>query len=520
MIVDNEEQDGIKADPNTATGEGTTAAGNRPVLNIDSMMSHYSAQNVWTAESLDYINNIRKILEDDSRSFRITAKQFGNNAYIFTNNDVSVIILMDSDSQLNPYELIKETAIRQVAEKFKEINSASKLADIITCNKYMFNRYTQMAVHIEHQIKAGLDTSAKHLTIQSFTQQADKKLTIDTDVNSVRAFMAKNSTNGASCCDFGFLCRLTQASNKNRDELGEVLFGVSAYVEFVNEVNPITNASQYTPLVHVTEIISAIPNRRMLGLIMSLIPEIFISKGLWRQQFTAQGNTNINIGNLVIHPDNGQPWNAENERDIEAVFTTDLTKDNSGRIATHLVIDYAPGQACIPGLSALASKSQKTLMQEIGDFYGDPNTFAGMETMAFPVMQEIVGIAEISDKVKATSIMDTRDINYLWACGTLGYNEQVSQLKQRYPDPTTRFRLIQEMVGNVLPTHRVLNLLINGAVASRCSQIVSNYVNVSIPIADTIPAISFADHTSNLYQSAAGFSSGGSGMSFNTTNWY
>lgn len=475
----------------------------RSAVNLGSLMSRYGSSGAWTADATEYVQKIRDILEDPSYPIKITVKRISNNSIAFTSGGFSIVLLLDIDIINNMHEMLGDVKLFKAAKDYKEMFSEGRLLNIVTVNRYMFSRYSQMANYISNSLEARSDKAINDLTINSFTNQY--RLVIDTDLGNVKQFFEAYSPSGITCADFGFVASLIDNNEvQNKFHQPIPMFGVTGYVEFVRD----DQTGMFTPIVHATEIISALPSSKIMALAMPLIAEMFIKHGLWKQPFTAMGKTDLNIGHLVIGDDQ-KPCEVKNDKDFRDLFREYIEHP-------YLCIDVMAGQASVPGIERLISTDQhSSLKADMAEFLGvDVSTFQC--GIAENVFREIIGITETGKDISTTGIMDTRDINYLFAVSKLGYSAKVEQLQYRIDDPIRRFEMLKDMINTeILPTHNAVTCLIDGEFIRQMSSIVANKIDIQFPSSTDMPTINIGGFADRAYQPSVNLFTPNS----STTNW-
>ena len=489
-----------------------TKAGNRAAFDPLSIISEFDEQNCWTPAAHEYVNTIRKSLTDDGRTLNVTAKFCGNNAMVFMTTWHAVLLIIESGG-VSTYDLQNETSIASAISSFNEMNvevmvdkkvtqPQRKLLNVVTANAKMFDRVGQMTTYIDLALKAATGSWADAIRLEDFyssrndagkNHRPGRKLFVDINAERMRSFMDARSPLATNVRDFGFVCYISDSHTPHGQEpKRKPFFGVSAYVEFLREYQQNSNIPVFKPVVHVTEIITTMPTQQVLGIVIPLVAEVLIGKEIWKSKFTDLTNGSENLGNLIIDAESGAPMVAKDERDLDTIYQAYLLRNVQGNVSAQLVFDYMVGGPNIPGLEKLCKTDQSELFNSLAQFYGSSTAPSGSLTTA--ISQEITGIAEVNNKLSASAMTDVRQFTYLYCVANASqYDEKFSQLLYRFPDAIARFEMYRkDIVGEVIPTHKIVNLIANGKIAEEMAAIVASpQMSIEIPIDSQVQSITF-----------------------------
>lgn len=460
------------------TGSGSTAQ----AIKITDLFGRCSSQGSWSGPALEYLNEIRKLLEDPSRPNKADMKYLSDEAVVFSIGKNSVVLVRDTDFS-NLQALVTDMRLYSAREQFNQLMRGNELLNIVTVNRYMYDRAPQMAAYLTQTLTAADDTLIKDLTLVDFDNY---QVNIDTEMSNVRAFFNEHSPSPVVAGDFGFIAGVSDkiARGSFNTPVSKSMFAVSGYVEFIqNETN-----NTFTPIVHVTDILSVMSSAKILALALPLIAEIFITRGLWRYPFSSFGKTEINIGNLLVDHKTQQLYSVTNDFDMKKMISEYINMPI-------LTIDVKSGAPTIPGLTMLTrSSDHPVLAGQIFQFVGSENPTGGAP-IGENIFREIIGVFETGKNRIGSNLTDTRDLNYLNLVAKLKWSPKIEALKSRYEaDPTKRWAYLSELVGDagMVPTHNSICTYLHNSFVQNLSSMVASRLTVSIPSLTTTPSIDFS----------------------------
>jgi len=487
-----------------ATSSGSKKVGAAP--SIGAIMNAHGIHGGQSAEAADYINRIRASVEASTNNFKIEAKRLGNdeNVTVFSSKEYSVILQTDAEKVNNLNELLVESDLRKIYADYQKAYPKHRLLNTVACNKFMYGKHSQMAMYIKEMLSTTESDFIKGFSVDSFSSRY--RLEVDTDLTSVKQFFETNSPNATRCVDFGFTANIVDNDQPNnmgaRYDKRDPMFAVGGYVDFIEipqntnpyvQINQAVSQSKYQPIIHITEICSAITSAKILALAIPLAGEIFVSRGLWKSPFMTLGRTDVNIGNLLIDYEKKKPYEADSATDVARVFTN---------IEPPIFcIDIMSGHATIPGISRFANPSQHgALKEDLASFLQiRPGDFP--QSIAYNVDRDIVGVMESSKTIKGSGIMDTRDISYLWAVQKLGFSDKVRSLMRGPDDPVGRFELVRSLInGEVYPAGLNMVTMLDGKFVSQIAMIIASRIKIDLPSTSEVPQINIANFVDQAYK--------------------
>lgn len=441
---------------------------------IATLLEQFSSEGVLDANAAEYVGFIRKTLEDKAHPIPITTRKLRDNVLAFVSGEHAIILVIDNNSG-TLYDITNGTAISDANNVFKMECPELNLVNIVSVGVESFAKYPQMAAYITRTLMA----QVKGIELNKEQIAKNHKLVIDTDLVNVKRFVEQNSPHGVNCVEFGFIAKIVAANETNFSSAnsanGKDFFAVAGYVEFIKSNDIPGSQMRFTPLVHISEIISAIPVKDILPLAISTAAEVFIGADSWKQAVMKFDKKGPNIGNLIT-VDN-KPWRVNNAMELSEFFQKYVDPPR-------LCIDYVMGKANIPGLGRFTSNAQfGAIKADFGKFLGiDPNSLSEPSTYLF---SEIVGIADSIDSTLSNTSMDSRLISYMKIINKVGSNASVNKLLFRSTDTLSRFNLHKDELGiNVIPTNVSYVACLQGDFVRGCSAalsgirpIIPNYIN-------------------------------------------
>lgn len=460
-----------------------------PAIKITELFQKCSSQGGWAGESQDYLNAIRKKIEDPSMTVQAKMQYLNDDAVAFSDEQSSVVLVRENDV-VNLQSLITDSKFYAAKEAFYHTISGKKLVNVVSCNKYMFGRASQMASYISQTLMGQSDEQIKNLNIDLFGDRYIIK--IDTEMSNVRQFMENHSPNPVVCGNFGFIASIVDKGDHRQGyQQSTTMFATTGYVEFVRS----DTRGVFIPLVHITDIVSPLGSTKIMAIALPLIAEIFITRGLWRHPFTAVSKDGgINIGNLIVDATNQKPYEVKTELDYRKMFREYIAQPL-------LCIDVRAGHTYLPGLETITRQSDHELLAQ--DIY----RFLNIQPTSTPIIgqnmfKEIVGVFETSKTVKYANLMDTRDVTYLFAVSKLKWSPKLDYLLARNDnEPIRRFELIREIVGEVTPTHSSITVMLRGDFINTIASVVASKItNFDIPTPTDVSSIDMSDFIAKAYQ--------------------
>lgn len=432
-------------------------------------LSHSSS---WTGSAAEYLGTIRKSLEDSASIIRASMVSLSDTAVAFVSGNNAVVLIREPD--IINLQAIANKSLLSIAHDIITVKMPDKhILSVVSVNKTMLNRPEQMASYIM-QLFSGKNDVIDQFNVRSFGNRY--YVSIDDDITNVRQFFEANSPYPTMVGSFGFVASLCDKNNKSYTNLGQQqMFGVSGYNEFIRD----NSTGKFTPLVHITDILSVLPVPKILAMILPIAADIFISRGLWSQQFTSVGAGNVNIGNLINEPETNKPWEAKSDADIRDMFRNFIC-------APILCIDAKAGGADIPGLYRIARPNDhQSLINDIYSFVGETPS---VQTISQNIYEEIIGVFE-KTKSKYQDVMDIRDFTYLTAISKTKYSPALEYFLSRNElDPIRRFEYIRNFLGGeVVPTHTSITSVLNGKFLMEIAQKLSGFINVEFRNAREVP---------------------------------
>lgn len=459
-------------------------------LMINDILQKCQTQSGWSGAGQEYISAIRKQLEDPAHTIKIKMQHLSEDAVVFFDEAGNALILVNDSDIVNLSVLSNESKLFRNAELF--YNSPTfkdnKLLNMVTCNKFMFDRPSQMANYISMIFTSQTSDIKDHFNVNSFGNQYS--IGFDTDMANVRQFFDSKSVSPIIAGNFGFIANL----NNNRTQANrepKPLFGVTGNVEFIRN----DQTGMFTPIVRITDILTVVPSSKIFALVLPLIAEVVISRSLWKQPFTVIGrDTGINIGNLVIDANSQKPYEVKTDNDFRQMFREYIDP------FPILCIDIKSGGADIPGIQKLISDDTSSIYADIMAFFNEQNPQVP-KLISQPMFKEIIGGIATNKTKTAGGYLDTRDFTYLYAVSQLKYNPQLEYFLTRNElDPIRRFDRIRELFGDITPTHVSITALLQKDFLTEMVMRVSQKMIIDNFQSADVPAIDMSKFAAQAYQ--------------------
>lgn len=496
----NDEQEKVKEKVFESKKEKTFDSNSPKILEL--LVNNYSSNGPLSAEADEYLKKLRNVLEDPSQPTKVQARRLLSfqGAIAFTCNTFGIILIFEDEHPQTVYEITQSVLVKKAQESFTKDYSNYQLINIISVDKYSYNRYLQMAEYVLKCFKVHSDENIKKLTIDKFNKNI-YAIDIETNLGEVKNFINAYSPREIHPrMDFGFICNISSGYKNgihgptytNRSKW----FAVSAFVEFVPDSPDLfmsgfggNTVPKFTPLIRITDIVSLIPSEVIIPLVLSLSAEIFCAYNTWQAPYRILKKGAPNIGQLIIDPKTGKPSSIA-EKDVNGFFNTFFNPPA-------LAIDLSSNFNFIPGLPQITVPGG--LNNVVNNFLKTPA--ADNNAIGNIFFSEISGSADIKGLTN-NDIIDSRYLDYLNLCNLIGYNEKVAKLLYRYEDPMERANIIQDLVTDFRKSAMSYIAVLDSKFVTKISNIIAPYINMTSSITRTIPTINSGLLKNNVYQNA------------------
>lgn len=472
-----------------STAQSTIDQTDIGAFKLTDMFAQAAGQNGWVGEASDYLQAIRARLEDSSAPIRATMQQISDVAVAFSIGEKMSVVLVKEPDMVNLQALVQDINLINAREAFRTQMSGYKCLNIISVNRFMYSRPQQMASYITQTFMAETNDAIRDFNIDQFGSRF--QVVIDSNFTNVRSFFDANSPSPVISGEFGFVASLIDKADPRNLQFQQPvqMFGVTGNVEFIRHDQDGT----FRPVVHVTDILSVVNSTKILAIAIPLIADTFISRGLWRQQYTAIGkDASINIGHLIVDA-NQKPIRAENELEIKQMFNQWIKDPLLG-------IDVRAGHTSIPSLAMITRPSDHHML--IHDIFTFLNANPGnLDTVGKNMLKEITGVLESSRTGKFANYMDTRDLTYLYAVSKLQYSPALQYLLTRADvDPVKRFEKMCALFQELNPTHTSITTILDGKFVTDVANIAATKFSVNNPMINDIQFIDMNTFATDAYR--------------------
>lgn len=457
--------------PTGGTVPGASAP--NPTSFADIISAFGTSANISTAGT-EYVKAVRHELEDAARGLSVETRQLNepSGAILFAMGKVGIVLNFEeavgTDIQF-PTSIVNVVAIRSAAAM---MGSDFRVLNCIIVTSEDYDRPKFMADHISAIFKAYRSEVVNDMTIEAMSKI---QYTTDIDVSRTKKFVESLSPHKIqSRGDFGFTINMKKDDLLNmggrQDQYQQARFtpivGVLAYVEFLPSFAD-GMTTKYVPIVHITDIVSSLPTMSMAATAISVAADLFIGKGLWRNQFTSFESDKPNIGNL-IRTENGQPWAASSVEERDQFINIYCERPV-------LAIDIVDGRARIPRIELLADRTQEAddLIRNIfGQFLGlnIPNNIVPARS----VFEEFVGYV-----ARSGNVYDSRIVDYLSCVRSMGNNPRVTELMRRDIDPMPRADLVREIMSEFRRLYISQTCVLDAELVRTMGEVVHKVLNIS-----------------------------------------
>lgn len=517
ITSNNPEETQEQASPTAGTGAqpGAEAApgSDRQAPIFSTMISDFTTASGLGTEATAYVDEIRKILGDKSRRTVIEMKQLGqpSGSVLFFTKDCGIILLFEEAIRDLGPQIPKAAAIGIAAGECKrQMGDNFRILNIITVDRYSYNKAIAMANHITVIMEADLTPGVKSFRIEDM---AKTKFTVDNDINNVHQFVMENSPHAISSRgDIGFTINMKHDGPDQYYGMGQrpqdryvPVMGCTAYVEIIKRQDEFQGGQvRFQPLIHITEITSIIPSAKVFPIIMAVAADIFIGRGMWKNQFNQFEPGKPNIGNLV-EEEPGKPWFARSVKDREEFINAYVDKPA-------LALDVTEGRARIPGIEKYTNPVfSNEITNEYSEFLGVQIDQSSIPCT--PVYTEVVGIIE-----QGSRFADSREVDYLTTIQHLASNPRIAELLVRSKDLNSRADLIQELMSNFNRLYINQVVVFDAAMIEALGMHIAKVLNLMVNF-DTMNNIDMGVITNQAAAFGGGVTGVTSSMGYNRGNW-
>jgi len=465
------------------------------------LLNSYGSNLTLDGKSDEYLSKLRKILEDPACKIKISCRRLENGAFAFNSQNAGIVLIFSNSFDFNVNDIISMKKIEKTSDNFKRDFPNLKLINIIVVNEIDFDKYVQMAAHITNVLQSvsPVYSGVSEMKISDLRQY---KIIIDTDANSVKDFYRKNYPHTTiPRCDIGFKVSIGIKKNSymgggGYDSFDSVqpLFAVAGYTDFIEENVMPGSPLKFTPIVHISDVLSVIPSAKMFSMALPIAAEIFIGNGLWKAQYFNPAKGSANIGNLILDSKTNKPWSPKSQNEITGFFNQYINPP-------FITMDIAEGKARIPGIEKLLLNNveeNSKIIKEMAEFLEvKPDQIP--QNIANVSYAEIIGYVTVEKEISQDGIIDSRYFDYLNLVKWLGYQQKFEAFKFRYVDPLKRADAISE-IANFTKTHISFTVMIDSMFAKATGTRIGQMLSFYNPSMNVIPTVSFGQPNNYNFQ--------------------
>lgn len=518
--------------------ETTGSKGLRIGSSYRDVASRYRTTADWSGEAAIFIKKLKEGFINDNSEFKIDVVRVGS-CEIFYHDNVAVVLVPGSDN-LSVTDALNNLI---VDEAQKEIKRSSKVKDmqivnICVIDKRNYDRLDQVANFIVNVIKMVCEPNER-LTARDFVSKDEKsnlqiRINVECDMNVVNRFFEDNSPTTGTPSHLGFVVQYQEYDKRTRTvEYSSDLIGCKGYIDFAIDQQGygMDVGSSYYPEVHVSEVVSTVPDPSLIGLIYGLAPKKFLTEVRWARVFADDATCKFgDVLNFAPNPDTNQLMRRDKtitSTDIlrffqEVIKDRDINERSRSLTGKYvpLYFDIISGAMNLPGLNALArseSPDHNELINDISKFFNTDRlakvnenrkpsdqlpTFASTtRRMQQDDYESVIG----SVVVPGLGATDTRAVTYLQALRS-GITPEVAQpLREKSRDERAHISKIMNFDKSVRPTHLMRSCLLDPRVAIHLISL----INVTLDVVSSDNAHQFYNDGSNS-----------AGAVFNTNEMY
>lgn len=371
-----------------------------------------------TPEGKKYLERLTEILCTSEKRIKLTRLP-QTNAYLFNRDGKGFGIVFKEHipamNNMKPASTYNEKVYREIHERFQGI----EVLDVVDVHATDYICVDNMARHIEAVLNYALDTNAA----MGFNAIIDKNniFRIVTNIHTVNQAIQEVSPHGVPAnVKVGFTLDICTSQDVNPYKFNNsrdtdtydwtTVLAVGAYVDFSKMNNFATEGPQYTPIVHISEIVSLIPTPRILPVVLALATDTFIGKGLWKEAISNYSGQ-PNVGSLIINADGV----------IQSVSNIGEREEFIAKFCAPAVLclDALDGRASIPGLGLFAVPNGNSILASCFNEFFNMSMLNNI-TLTLDTYEEATGIVRTGSMDK-----DSRSLDYFEMLNAAGGNRQL-----------------------------------------------------------------------------------------------
>ena len=452
----------------TATGTETGTTNRLP--SILELLAMTSSSSRLGEDARKYAARIDSILEDAKVgivNYPVSIDKIESRVYVDTINKAAIILMFDESYDQANIDNIPP------AERFLEIIDAFHVhhADVpnilqsIVVSKEDYACADNMAAFIMNAFATFAGKTSK----LSINNLANSRFSVITNIEVVRNFVKAISPHAVPARDDigALICIDVPVSNKSRFNVQEYeqkpFMAITGYTRFMTPED--AGINKFVPIVTVTDIISAIPNKSLLSLALPIAADAMIMQALWARPYSTFAKDKPNIGALYSDSKTGKPYFIQSIEEFHQFVRDRLTNP-------FLAIDIAEGRARMVGIDQFVY-DRTNAVADIQNFLGcqlDLNADPSICTM-----KSYTGYMSVNGAFK-----DTRNVDYLALAPAVPDCRQVQNFLRQPMLPNKRIEEIRRIYPDgVKNLYSTTTLVLSSAIINQMAQRVASVLKLT-----------------------------------------
>jgi hypothetical protein len=413
-----------------------------------------------------YLTEVEKLVKDKLKSVEMVRLTKLNNAYAFKFNgpdgylNFFGLYFASLSDPVSQHYYPSSLKLRAIHEELKTVYGDKRIR--ISDARVVFGGYPQ---DMERAFKMA-DTIVRTFQATSYNEVKNSKVsallsnefTVDWRISEARAVEDELSPHGVRPrMDVGMTFK-AKIKNEHGREFREfeneyhTVGVIGGYTEIREKEEHVVNGQRvllYRPVFNITVCNSIIPLEGVASIMLAAFAPTIYNTQFWAKQWADLTKGSSNPGHLEENPDNrGRPIELGDQDELVEFVRTYFAQPI-------IAFQFQDGRDIIPGMWRLGTPDpiEKNLfVNRLGRFYGDEvEQNASSFELAINLEQRFEGV--YGDK-KAT-LLDSRDIDYLWVAAHNGYGaisrEMRAVLLGCSENPVDRATVIQNATQSFTP---------------------------------------------------------------------
>ena len=416
-----------------------------------------TAATAMSSAGTKYVRELREHLETKrgTLDIKVITLTYPPETLAFISGDSAFLLIFSEANRKDdnlPTAALTQTAMRTLQST---VGHNVNVHNYIVVTPQDYDKVEAMCAHLINCFASIFNPDVRNLNINSMSRS---QIEISLNPNTYEDFTRRVDPHGVpSRADIHMTVSLNTPKRQNSANMNMFeqvdcdkteLATIGAYVIFINSPDG-TGVPKFLPEVHISSIVTNMPVRGMLPLLLSLATDYLIDQGGWKSQFSNLGGTHTaNIGNLLMDPQTGAPWRCENITARDALITQTCRPPV-------LILDVVHGRAHIPGLE------QYAIPENSAHIVGSYNRFLVNSQIpenapvGRPLCQEYIGFMN-----SGGNSADSRWVDFLNVMVTHSSNRAQCELLMAHPSRPEDMVAIKRSLCSDLTLHYVADMVI------------------------------------------------------------